>query len=97
VIETFFAELPHGIRLHCRASGPAGAPVLMFLHGFPEAAFVWEELLAHFGGRYRCIAPNLRGYEKSSAPAGPAASRPTCAAMKSRRHRPRWRPTAPSS
>ena len=45
----------------------------MFLHGFPEAAFVWDELLEHFAkaenGGWRCIAPNLRGYEKSSAPA----------------------------
>jgi epoxide hydrolase 4 len=68
VIETFFATLPHGITLHCRAAGPEGAPVLLFLHGFPEAAFVWDEQLAHFGQRYRCIAPNLRGYEQSSAP-----------------------------
>ncbi len=67
--ETLFAELPHGIRLHCRVSGPKGAPVLVFLHGFPEAAFVWDEMLAHFGDRYRCIAPNLRGFEQSSAPA----------------------------
>ena len=45
----------------------------MFLHGFPEAAFVWDELLEHFArpehGGYRCMAPNLRGYEKSSQPA----------------------------
>jgi len=68
VIETFFAELPGHVRLACRACGPAGAPVLLFLHGFPEAAFVWDELLAHFAGRYRCVAPNLRGYEQSSAP-----------------------------
>ena len=68
MIETTFVELPHGITLHCRVSGPEGAPVLLFLHGFPEAAFVWDEMLAHFGGHYRCIAPNLRGYEQSSAP-----------------------------
>jgi pimeloyl-ACP methyl ester carboxylesterase len=68
VIDTFVAELPGGIRLSCRAAGPAGAPVLVFLHGFPEAAFVWDELLAHFSDRYRCVAPNLRGYERSSAP-----------------------------
>ena len=29
MIETFFAELPHGIRLSCRAAGPKDAPVLM--------------------------------------------------------------------
>ena len=42
--------------------------MLVFLHGFPEAAFVWDEMLEHFSDRYRCVAPNLRGYERSSAP-----------------------------
>jgi epoxide hydrolase 4 len=68
IVETFQAVLPHGITLSCRAAGRPGAPLLLFLHGFPEAAFVWDELLAHFGDRYRCVAPNLRGYELSSAP-----------------------------
>lgn len=68
MIETFPVELPHGITLSCRAAGAPAAPLLMFLHGFPEAAFVWDELMQHFAGRYRCIAPNLRGYERSSAP-----------------------------
>jgi pimeloyl-ACP methyl ester carboxylesterase len=73
MIERFQQDLPHGITLSCRASGERGAPALMFLHGFPEAAFVWDELLEHFArpenGGYRCIAPNLRGYESSSQPA----------------------------
>jgi len=68
MIETFQLALPHGITLSCRAAGPVGAPLLVFLHGFPEAAFVWDELLEHFGDRYRCVAPNLRGFERSSAP-----------------------------
>lgn len=68
MIETFDVVLPNGIRLGCRATGRAGAPLLMFLHGFPEAAFVWDELLEHFGDRYRCVAPNLRGFGPSSAP-----------------------------
>jgi pimeloyl-ACP methyl ester carboxylesterase len=75
MIETFQAVLPHGITLSCRASGPTGAPVLLFLHGFPEAAFVWDELLEHFGTRYRCVAPNLRGFEQSSSPKEPEAYR----------------------
>ncbi len=78
-IETFQQELPHGITLSCRAAGVPGRPVLMFLHGFPEAAFVWDVLLEHFSrpehGGYRCIAPNLRGYERSSAPADVKAYR----------------------
>ena len=75
MIETFSAVLPSGITLSCRASGRRGAPVLLFLHGFPEAAFVWDELLENFGDRYRCVAPNLRGFEKSSAPPEPEAYR----------------------
>jgi epoxide hydrolase 4 len=75
MIETFPASLPHGITLDCRAAGPAGAPVLLFLHGFPEAAFVWDDLLRHFAGRYRCIAPNLRGFAGSSAPSEVASYR----------------------
>jgi len=68
VIETFTVALGNGIDLSCRAAGRLGDPVLVFLHGFPEAAFVWDELLEHFSDRYRCVAPNLRGYERSSAP-----------------------------
>ena len=72
MIETWQQALPHGITLSCRASGERGRPVLLFLHGFPEAAFAWDALLEHFArpenGGYRCVAPNLRGYEHSSAP-----------------------------
>ncbi len=79
MIQTRFLSLPHGITLSCRIAGEEGRPVLMFLHGFPEAAFVWDGLLAHFArpenGGYFCIAPNLRGFEQSSAPADPAAYR----------------------
>ncbi|MCY1166436.1 MAG: alpha/beta fold hydrolase [Pseudomonadota bacterium] len=80
MIETSLQTLPHGITLSCRSSGKKGRPVLMFLHGFPEAAFVWDGLLEHFAkpenGGFRCIAPNLRGFEQSSAPADIAAYRP---------------------
>lgn len=79
MIESFQQNLPHGTTLSCRAAGERGRPVLLFLHGFPEAAFVWDGLLAHFAqagnGGYRCVAPNLRGYEQSSAPADVAAYR----------------------
>jgi len=70
-IQTWQQALPHGITLSCRAAGERGRPVLMFLHGFPEAAFIWDGLLEHFSqpanGGYRCVAPNLRGYEQSFA------------------------------
>jgi pimeloyl-ACP methyl ester carboxylesterase len=80
MIETFQQALPHGITLSCRAAGERGRPVLVFLHGFPEGAFAWDEMLEHFSrpgnGGYRCIAPNLRGYERSSQPADVSQYRP---------------------
>jgi epoxide hydrolase 4 len=79
MIEKYQQALPHEITLSCRAAGERGRPLLIFLHGFPEAAFVWDELLEHFArpenGGYRCLAPNLRGYEKSSQPADVKAYR----------------------
>ncbi len=79
-IHTRSFMLPHGISLSCRMAGQAGRPMLMFLHGFPEAAFVWDRLLEHFSepahGAYFCIAPNLRGYIGSSAPTEVAAYHP---------------------
>lgn len=71
-IQTWQQALPHGITLSCRACGEPDRPVLLFLHGFPEGAWVWDPLLLHFSrpenGGYRCVAPNLRGHERSSAP-----------------------------
>ena len=80
MITTVARTLPHGPTLHCRTSGPSGAPVLLFLHGFPEGAFVWDALLEHFSrpenGGYRCVAPWLRGFGPSSAPADAKDYRP---------------------
>lgn len=80
MIESDLRTLPHGIALDCRSAGARGRPVLMFLHGFPEGAFAWDALLDHFSrpehGGFRCVAPDLRGYGRSSAPAEVAAYRP---------------------
>ena len=80
MIEFIQQTLPHGITLSCRVSGKVGRPVLVFLHGFPEAACVWDGMLEHFAkpenGGFRCIAPNLRGFENSSSPTDVAAYRP---------------------
>jgi pimeloyl-ACP methyl ester carboxylesterase len=71
--------LAHGVTLECRMAGVEGRPLMLFLHGFPEAAFVWDEMLAHFSspdhGGYCCVAPNLRGYAGSSSPTEVSAYR----------------------
>ncbi|RZL99001.1 MAG: alpha/beta fold hydrolase [Variovorax sp.] len=77
MIDTFLRTLPDGTVLDCRAAGTHGRPLMLFLHGFPEGAFIWDELLLHFArpehGGYRCVAPNLRGFAGSSAPSEVAA------------------------
>jgi epoxide hydrolase 4 len=77
MIGTFDLALPGGITLACRAAGaPEGSPRVLLLHGFPEAAFVWDEVMALLAPAARCVAPNLRGYAGSSAPTELSAYRP---------------------
>ena len=74
MIRRFDLALPHGITLACRAAGRGRARV-MLLHGFPEAAFVWDEVMAWVAPVAACVAPNLRCYPGSSAPADVASYR----------------------
>ena len=61
-------ELANGIHLDVVDEGPRDAPALIFLHGFPESHRTWRHQIAHFKGRFRCIAPDQRGYRGSSKP-----------------------------
>lgn len=70
------AKLSTGVELDYIDEGPRDAPVLIFLHGFPESHRTWRHQVAHFSGRYRCIAPDQRGYRGSSKPQEVAAYTP---------------------
>lgn len=61
-------KLSTGVELDVVDIGPRDAPVLIFLHGFPESHRTWRYQLPHFAGRFRCIAPDQRGYRGSSKP-----------------------------
>jgi len=61
------------IDLDVRSVGDAGAPLLLFLHGFPEYADSWAEVMPAFAGSHHAVAPNQRGYAGSSKPEGVAA------------------------
>ena len=76
MIESICHTLPHGIGLNCRTCGSPGKPLLLFLHGFPEGAFIWDQVMAPFADRWRCVAPDLRGYGASSRPAAVDAYKP---------------------
>lgn len=70
-----YADLGNGIRLHYASCGEPGAPLMLFLHGFPEYWGAWEELLPRFGDSYFAVAPDLRGFNLSSQPESVAAYR----------------------
>jgi pimeloyl-ACP methyl ester carboxylesterase len=61
------------------ATATAGPPRVLLLHGFPEGAFAWDGVLAALAAArpdVAAVAPSLRGFAGSSAPADPAAYRP---------------------
>ncbi|KAK6272550.1 hypothetical protein POUND7_009633 [Theobroma cacao] len=62
----------NGINMHLAEKGEG--PVILFLHGFPELWYSWRHQingLASLG--HRALAPDLRGYGETDAPA-PIAS-----------------------
>ena len=62
--------LANGIELDVVDVGPKNAPALIFLHGFPDSHRTWRHQIAHLSPRFRCIAPDQRGYRGSSKPLG---------------------------
>jgi pimeloyl-ACP methyl ester carboxylesterase len=59
------------VRLHCKSAGAPGAPLVVFIHGFPARWSTWRELLPAFArAGYLAVAPDLRGYGVSDKPAG---------------------------
>ena len=49
--------------------GPPDGPLMVFVHGWPALSIMWRPQLEHFAGLgYRCVAPDMRGYGRSSAP-----------------------------
>jgi pimeloyl-ACP methyl ester carboxylesterase len=68
-----FAELD-SVRLHFVEVGEG--PLVLLLHGFPEFWYGWRSQLEPLAAAgFRVVAPDLRGYNLSSKPAGRAAYR----------------------
>lgn len=69
---TLMAHTFHSPRqtTHYWAAGPVGGPLMIFLHGWPETGLMWRAQMDAFAADgWHCVAPDLRGYGGSSAPA----------------------------
>lgn len=57
-----------GLDIFYREAGPADAPVIVLLHGFPSSSHMYRNLIPALADRYRVIAPDLPGFGLSSMP-----------------------------
>jgi pimeloyl-ACP methyl ester carboxylesterase len=66
----------NGIELDLLEAGDVGAPVIVLAHGFPESSDSWRHQIAPLAERgFHVLAPDQRGYGRSSAPHDVAAYR----------------------
>lgn len=57
-----------GVKVFYREAGPANAPVLLLLHGFPTSSHMFRNLIPLLADRYHVIAPDYPGFGQSDAP-----------------------------
>ena len=50
------------IKAHVLFSGPDDGLPVVFIHGNFSSSTYWEEIMLKMPGKYRCLAPDLRGY-----------------------------------
>ena len=60
--------LSTGVELDVWTAGDPSHPPIIFLHGFPESHRTWAHQIAGLTDRFYCIAPDQRGYARSSKP-----------------------------
>jgi pimeloyl-ACP methyl ester carboxylesterase len=60
--------LSTGVELDVWTLGDPANPPIIFLHGFPESHRTWTHQMAGLADRFWCIAPDQRGYARSSKP-----------------------------
>jgi pimeloyl-ACP methyl ester carboxylesterase len=60
--------LSTGITLNVALAGPADAPPVILLHGFPESHRTWRGVAPLLADRFRLVMPDQRGFGGSDAP-----------------------------
>src|SRR5215510_9198591 len=57
-----------GQKIFYREAGPATAPTLLLLHGFPTSSHMFRDLIPALADSYHVVAPDLPGFGFSEAP-----------------------------
>lgn len=57
-----------GVKIFYREAGPANAPAILLLHGFPASSFMFRDLINQLGSHFHVIAPDYPGFGYSEAP-----------------------------
>ncbi|EEF61430.1 alpha/beta fold hydrolase [Pedosphaera parvula] len=58
----------NGLDIFYREAGPADAPVILLLHGFPTSSNMFRNLIPRLAGSFHLIAPDYPGFGQSSMP-----------------------------
>jgi epoxide hydrolase 4 len=59
-----------GVKIHYAAVGPAAAPLIVMIHGFPDFWYSWRDQMSALSKDYRVVAIDQRGYNLSDKPKG---------------------------
>lgn len=62
--------LPTGVDLDVATAGDPAAPAIVLLHGFPESHRTWRHQIPELAKTHFVIAPDQRGFARSSKPEG---------------------------
>ncbi|MGK6318070.1 alpha/beta fold hydrolase [Sphingomonas sp. DT-204] len=62
--------LPTGVELDVQVAGDPAHPAIILLHGFPESHRTWRHQVPALAADHFVLAPDQRGYARSSKPEG---------------------------
>jgi pimeloyl-ACP methyl ester carboxylesterase len=68
VTTTYHRAEVGGVGVFYREAGPADAPTIVLLHGYPSSSRMYETLIPLLATRYHLIAPDYPGFGQSDAP-----------------------------